>query len=129
MFVAWIAMTLTRGIPINVHSALEMLAAPLLLVAPFALGFGVFAGFVSFALGALLIGLAVSVYGGQGERGTLPLTAHAGFDRVLAGTLIGTGIAAGLFFGDVPATIFMVGFGSAHLALTVSTRYSRPLGA
>ncbi|MGZ5411828.1 MAG: hypothetical protein ACXWYV_04930, partial [Solirubrobacterales bacterium] len=103
--------------------------APLLLVAPFALGFGVFAGFVSFALGVLLIGLAVSVYGGQGERGTLPLTAHAGFDRVLAGTLIGTGIAAGLFFGDVPATIFMVGFGSAHLALTASTRYSRPLGA
>ena len=67
------------------HSALEMLAAPLLLVAPFALGFGIFAGFVSFALGALLIGLAVSAYGGQGERGTLPLTAHAGFDRVLAG--------------------------------------------
>ena len=127
MFVALIAMTLSRGIPIHVHSALEMLAAPLLLVAPFALGFGIFAGFVSFALGALLIGLAVSAYGG--ERGTLPLTAHAGFDRVLAATLIGTGIAAGLFFGDVPATIFMVGFGSAHLALTASTRYSRPLGA
>jgi hypothetical protein len=31
--------------------------------------------------------------------------------------------------GDFVATVFLVGFGSAHLALTASTRFSRPLGA
>jgi hypothetical protein len=117
-----------RGIPIDVHGAIEVAAAPLLLVAPFALGFGLVAGSLSIALGALVIGLALSVYGHQGERGHLSLSAHAGFDRVLAAVTIGIGLAVGIFGGDIPAAIFMVGFGSAHLALTVSTRYSRPLG-
>jgi hypothetical protein len=118
-----------RGIPIHVHSALEVVAAPLLLVAPFALGFGVVAGMLSIALGVALIGLATSVYGGQADRGNLPLAAHAGLDRVLAVATIGIGLAIGIATGDLPATIFMVGFGTAHLALTVSTRYTRPLGA
>jgi hypothetical protein len=48
---------------------------------------------------------------------------------VLAAVTIGIGLAIGIATGDLPAAIFMVGFGSAHLALTVSTRYSRPLGA
>jgi len=121
-------MTLFRAIPIHVHGALEVVAAPLLIVAPFALGFSVAAGVVSFALGVLMIGLALSVYGGQGERGTLPLQAHAGFDLVLAVITIVLGIAVGLA-GDTVAAVFMVGFGSAHMALTASTRYSRPLGA
>ena len=118
-----------RGVPIYTHSALEMVAAPLLLVAPFALGFGVVAGVLSLAIGVALIGLASSVYGSDEGRGGLPLAAHAGLDRVLAAATIGIGLAVGLLTGDLPATIFMVGFGSAHLALTVSTRYSRPLGA
>jgi hypothetical protein len=119
-------MTVFRAIPIHVHAALEVAAAPLLMVAPFALGFGLLAGALSIALGILLIGLATSVYG-EGDRGSLPLTAHAGFDYVLAAATIGAGVVAGIA-GDYVATVFLVGFGSAHLALTASTRFSRPLG-
>ena len=115
------------SIPIGVHGALEVLAAPLLIVAPFVLGFGYAAGALSIALGTLLIGLAVSIYG-EGDRANVPLAAHAGFDHVLAAITIAVG-AALLITGTPAAGIFMVGFGAAHLALSASTRYSRPLGA
>ena len=122
-------MSLFRAIPIHVHAALEVLAAPLLLVAPFALGFSPLAGALSFALGVLLIGLAVSAYDSPGERGSLPLAAHAGLDYTLAAATIAVGILVGIAAGDLVATVFLVGFGFAHLALTASTRFSRPLGA
>jgi hypothetical protein len=112
-------MTLFRAISINVHAALEVAAAPLLIVAPFALGFDYLAGALSIALGVLLIGLATSVYGDS---------AHAGLDYMLAAATIAAGVIAGIA-GDGVATIFLVGFGSAHMALTASTRFSRPLGA
>jgi hypothetical protein len=120
-------MTAFRTIPIHVHAALEVAAAPLLIVAPFALGFGHVAGALSIALGILLIGLATSVYG-EGDRGNLPLSAHAGLDYTLAAATIAVGVIAGIA-GDYIATVFLVGFGSAHMALTASTRFSRPLGA
>jgi hypothetical protein len=120
-------MSLFRAIPIDVHAALEVIAAPLLIAAPFALGFSDLAGAMSIALGVLLIGLATSVYG-EGDRGNLPLSAHAGLDYTLAAATIGAGVVAGVG-GDSIATAFLVGFGSAHLALTASTRFSRPLGA
>ena len=81
-----------KSIPIGVHAAVEMLAAPLLIVAPFVLGFGYAAGALSIALGVLLIGLAVSIYG-DGERASVPLAAHAGLDHVLATVTIAVGIA------------------------------------
>jgi hypothetical protein len=120
-------MTLFRSIPIHVHVALEVAAAPLLMVAPFALGFTYLAGALSIALGVLLIGLATSVYGDE-DRGNLPLSAHAGLDYTLAAATIVAGVVAGVA-GDYVATVFLVGFGSAHMALTASTRFSRPLGA
>jgi hypothetical protein len=46
---------------------------------------------------------------------------------VLAAATMGAGVIAGIV-GDYVATIFLVGFGSAHMALTASTRFSRPLG-
>lgn len=121
-------MNFLRAIPIGTHAAIEMLFAPLLLVAPFVFGFGYLAGAVSIALGVILIGLAVSIYGGEGAQGSLPLSAHAGLDFVIAGITIVLGLVIGLATGDAVATIFMVGFGAAHMALTASTRYSRPLG-
>ena len=116
-----------RSIPIGTHGAIEVLAAPLLLVAPFVLGFGYLAGAISIALGVLLIGLAISIYG-ENDRATVPLSAHAGLDNVIAAFTIAVGIAL-LLTGDLAAGIFMVGFGSGHLALSASTRYSRPIGA
>jgi hypothetical protein len=120
-------MSLFRAVPIHVHAALEVLAAPLLIAAPFALGFSDLAGAMSIALGILLVGLATSVYG-EGDRGNLPLGAHAGLDYTLAAATIAAGAVAAVG-GDYIATVFLVGFGSAHLALTASTRFSRPLGA
>jgi hypothetical protein len=121
-------MSVLRAIPIHMHAALEVAAAPLLFVAPFALGFSYLAGALSIAVGILLIGLAASVYGEGDDRGHLPLSAHAGLDYSLAAATIVAGAVAGIR-GDDVATIFLVGFGSAHLALTASTRFSRPLGA
>jgi hypothetical protein len=119
-------MSAFRAIPIHVHAALEVAAAPLLIVAPFALGFGYVAGALSIALGVSLIGLAVSIYG-DADRGNVPLSAHAGLDYTLAAATIAVGVLAGIA-GDYIATVFLVGFGSAHLALIASTRFSRPLG-
>ena len=120
-------MSLFRAIPIHVHAALEFVAAPALLVAPFVFGFSYLAGAVSILLAVLLIGLAASVYGGQGERGTLSPSAHAGLDLSLAAVTLAAGIVVGLA-GDLVATGFLVGFGLAHLALIASTRFTRPLG-
>jgi hypothetical protein len=121
-------MSVLRGIPIQVHAALEVVAAPLLIVAPFVLGFGYLAGALSVALGVALLGLALSVNGDAQRGNQLPLTAHAGLDYTLAAITIAVGIASAIV-GDLVATVFLVGFGSAHLALTASTRFSRPLGA
>jgi len=121
-------MSLFRAIPIHVHAALEFVAAPVLLVAPYFLGFSYLAGALSILLAVLLIGLATSVYGGQGERGTLSPSAHAGLDMTLALVTVSAGIVVGLA-GDLVATVFLVGFGTAHLALIASTRFTRPLGA
>jgi hypothetical protein len=106
-----------------------MVAAPLLLVAPFVFGFGYVAGAISIGLGVLLVGLATSIYGGNGGHGTLPLTTHASFDYIIAAVTITLGALVGAATDDFAATVFMVGFGSAHLALAASTRYTRPLGA
>jgi hypothetical protein len=122
-------MSFSRAVPIHVHSALEVVAAPLLFVAPFALGFSLSLGALSIALGIVLIGLALSIDGGEGGTASLPLTAHANFDFVLATGTIALGLIGGIVTQDPVAGIFMAGFGTAHMALTASTRYSRPLGA
>ena len=76
---------------------------------------------ISVALGAMLMGLALSTHG---ERRTISLGTHATFDYLLAGFAILTALA--LAFGSAPAvaTAFLAGFGAAHLALTASTRFS-----
>jgi hypothetical protein len=117
---------MTRAIPLYVHAAIEVLAAPLLIVAPFVLGFGAAAGAVSIAIGAVLLGLAVSIHD---HRGTVPLSAHAELDYTIAVTTIVAGIVLGIVTANPVITIFMVGFGSLHIVLTASTRFSRPLGA
>ena len=117
---------MNRAIPLYVHGAIEVMAAPLLVVAPFVLGFGPAAGAISIAIGVVLLGLAVSIHD---ERGAIPLRAHAELDYTIALTTIVAGIVLGVVTGNVIITAFMVGFGSLHMALTASTRFSRPLGA
>jgi hypothetical protein len=110
-----------RSVSISAHTAIEIIAAPALMAAPFVLGFSSDIGAVTFLLGTLLMGLAIS---SATDQRTIPLTAHAGLDYVLAGVTIATGLIFGIATSDPVATAFLVGFGAAHLALTASTRYS-----
>jgi hypothetical protein len=114
-------MTLFRAIPLALHGVIEIVAAPVLIVAPFVLGFGYAAGAASIALGALLMGLALSTHG---DVRTIPLSTHAGFDYVIAVLAIAAGSVLALGSAPLVATVFLVGFGAAHMALTASTRFS-----
>ena len=68
-------------IPVTAHTVVELLAAPLLMVAPFVLGFGLVSGAVTLALGMLMMTLAISA---ASEQRTIPLSAHVGFDYAIA---------------------------------------------
>jgi hypothetical protein len=125
MFVLWMQMR-TRAIPVSVHGALEIVAAPAIMAAPFLLGFGPAATVITVALGALLMGLALQL---EGPRRSVPLSAHAGFDYTLAATAVLGGLAIGLATGEWQAGIFMVGIGLAMIVLTASTRFTAPRGA
>ena len=114
-------MTLFRAIPLALHGVMEIVAAPVLIAAPFVLGFGYAAGAASIALAALLMGLALSTHG---DIRTISLSAHAGFDYVIAALAIAAGCLLALGEAPVIATVFLVGFGAAHMALTASTRFS-----
>ena len=114
-------MSLFRGIPLALHGVIEIVAAPVLIAAPFVLGFGYAAGAASIALGALLMGLALSTHG---DVRTVSLNAHAGFDYVIAALAIAAGCLLALGNAPLVATVFLVGFGAAHMALTASTRFS-----
>ena len=110
-----------RPIEISVHNALVLATAPLLMIVPYLLTFSPGIGFLTFFLGAALMGLALA--GATPER-KLSLAAHAGFDWTLGIAIFSIGILAGITGQDPMTTIFLVGFGAAHLALTASTRYS-----
>jgi hypothetical protein len=121
-----LVMTLSRSIPLFVHGAVETIAAPAIMVAPFLFGFGVVATAVAVAIGALWLSLALSIHG---QPRPVPLSAHAGFDYLLAITAIVAGVAVGIATGQPSATVFLVGVGAAMMALTASTRFSVPRGA
>jgi hypothetical protein len=116
----------TRAIPLPIHAAIETVAAPAIMAAPLLLGFGQTAAVIAFAIGAMLFGLAVqTVSPGR----TVPLSAHAGFDYVLAAVALIGGLTIGLVTGEWSSAIFLVGVGVAQVALTASTRFSVPFGA
>ena len=116
----------SRVIPHTTHAAVEVAGGAWVMVAPFLLGLGTVATVASVVVGALLISLAVQV--SEPGRG-IPLAAHAGFDYALATGAILAGLAIGALTGEWRATIFLVGVGSARVALTASTRWSAPAGA
>jgi hypothetical protein len=113
-------------IPFGAHAAIETVAAPAVMAAPFLFGFGQAASVIAFAFGAMLLGLAFQA---AGPRRTIPLSAHAGFDYMLAAFAALGGIAVGLGTGEWSAGVFLVGIGVALVALTASTRFSVPAGA
>jgi hypothetical protein len=110
-----------RSIPLAVHAAIEVFAAPAIMVAPFLFDFGQAATVVAVTIGALLLGLALQA---EGPRRTVPLSAHAGFDYLLATAAAIAGLVIGLATGEWYAAVFLVGVGAAQVALTASTRFS-----
>ena len=119
-------MMVSRAIPLAAHAAAEMVAAPSIIAAPLLLAFGPAATLVSFLIGALLLGLAIQA---AGPGRTVPLSAHAGFDYVLAAAAGISGLAIGIATGEWAEGVFLVGVGVALVALTASTRFSVPAGA
>ncbi|MGH2926111.1 MAG: hypothetical protein ACRDK1_09095 [Solirubrobacterales bacterium] len=115
-----------RTIPLSAHAAIETIAGPAIMVAPFVFGFGQSATLIAFAIGALLLGLAIQA---AGPSRAIPLSAHAGFDYMLAAGAAISGLAIGIATGEWGATSFLVGIGAAQAALTAATRFSAPLGA
>jgi hypothetical protein len=115
-----------RGIPLSIHGALEMIAAPAIMVAPFLLGFGTGATVATVLIGALLLGLSLQA---EAPQRSVPLSAHAGFDYMLAALAVVSGVAIGLAAGEWHAGIFLVGIGAAQVVLTAATRFSAPRSA
>ncbi len=111
----------TRPIELSIHNALVLATAPLLMVIPYLLTFTPGIGYMTFFLGADLVGLSLA---GSSPKRTLPLVAQAGFDWAIGIAIFSIGVLAGITGQDTLTTIFLVGFGAAHLALTASTRYS-----
>jgi hypothetical protein len=119
-------MAMTRTIPVPIHAALEVFLAPAVMAAPFVLDLGQVPAAIAIGLGVMLLSLAVQAVG---PRRTIPLSAHAGFDYMIAALAIVSGFATGLATGEWTATAFLVGFGVVQGALTASTRFSVPSGA
>jgi len=114
-----------RTVPLPLHGAIEVFLAPVVMAAPFVLGLGTIASAAAIVVGAVLLGTALSLVT---ENRTISLSAHAGFDYVLAYFAMVAGIAAGVT-GDIPGMILLVGAGAAMALLTTSTRFSIARGA
>lgn len=110
-----------RGISTTVHSALEMFAAPAIMVAPFLLGFGPAATVLAVLLGVVLLGLALQL---ETPSRSIPLRAHASFDYLLGFLAAVGGLAVGLVQDEWNAAGFLVGVGVAMALLSASTRFS-----
>ena len=119
------SVSIFRFVPLSLHGGIETLAAPLIMAGPLLLGLGQAAVVAGFFLGAILLGLSLSLFS---ERRVVPLTAHAGFDYMLGLAAVVLGVGIGISTGDAAATVFLVGVGVAQTALTASTRFSAPRG-
>ncbi|MGI8920931.1 MAG: hypothetical protein ACR2HD_04540 [Solirubrobacteraceae bacterium] len=114
-------MTIFRLIPFSLHGVLELAAGFALMTVPFLFGFASAGVVIAVALGALMIGLALTTV--SNGRDGLPIAAHASFDRLLVLALLGSAIALGLT-ADPRAALWLTLAALAELVLTLSTRYS-----
>jgi hypothetical protein len=119
-------MAVSRTIPFGVHTAIETIVAPMIMAAPLVLDFSQAAGMVTFAIGALLLSLALQA---AGPRRAIPVSAHAGWDYMVAAVAVVAGLVIGMATGAWAQGVFLVGIGAAQVALTASTRFSVPAGA
>lgn len=101
------------------HGAIELAAGLATMVAPAVFGFAPAGIIISFALGALLIGMSLPLT----ARSSSMLSWHRSFDSVF---LIGTAIAALALAlaGEHAAGIFLAALVAVQSALHLGTRYT-----
>ena len=115
-------MTLARLISPSLRSGLLMLLGTGLIVAPIGLGLGLAAGMTGVIVGALAVALALAGTEPSG-RGTIPVAAHAVYDRGLGLGLVLTAVAFGVV-GEIGAMALFGFTGVAALVVTSITIYS-----
>jgi hypothetical protein len=115
-------MTVLRLIPLALRSGLLMLAGTALIGAAFALGLGSAALVTAVGIGAVMVALGLAGTDSSG-RGTLPVSAHAVYDRGIALGLVLTGLLFGIADEADAALVFGIA-GLAALIVTSITRYS-----
>jgi hypothetical protein len=119
-------MTVLRLIPLALRSGLLMLAGAALIAAPFALGLGPAALVTAVGIGGVMVALALAGTDTSG-RGTLPVSAHAVYDRGIAVGLLLTALVFAVASEADAALLFGIA-GVAALIVTSITRYSaRPV--
>jgi hypothetical protein len=115
--------TLFRLISPGTRSALMIAAGSAMIVLPLALGLSSAALVTSLAVGALMVGLGIAGTASDG-RGTLPISAHAAYDRGLALGLLLAAVLFGAVGAEPGALAFFAAAGAFQLFVGVSTRYS-----
>jgi hypothetical protein len=119
---AWVSMTFARLLSPALRSGAMIAAGSALIAGPLVLGLSAAAIVAGIAIGALTMALGLAGTAVDG-RGTLPLTAHAAYDRIVALVLL---IAAILFaLADQTAALAIFGgAGLAALLVALTTSYS-----
>lgn len=114
-------MTLNRPLTLHAHNAILIAASPLLMIVPFVLSADAGVGFLTFFIGATLLGVALT---STSPRRLIPLSANRGLEVALGISLVLVGLTGAFFTGFSAVTIFLVGFGAAQIALTAVTRFT-----
>ena len=115
-------MTVLRLIPLALRSGLMMLAGTALIVVPFALGLESAALVTAVGIGGVVVALGLAGTDTSG-RGTLPVSAHAVYDRGIALGLVLVAVVFAIADQAEAALVFGVA-GVAALIVTSITRYS-----
>jgi len=112
------AMTAFRLISLPLHGALEFVAGLALALTPFALGAGPAGVVAAVAVGALMIGMALSK-----ATESVPVGAQYGYDWGLTTGLVGGAAVLGIAGQPIAMLVFAVA-ALVQLTLNLVTRYS-----
>ena len=110
-------------IPLFAHGVVEYVAAVVLIVAPFVLGFESGAATaLSIVVGVVILAIAAATDGPTSLVNQIPRSAHVALDYVLVVVLIALPFLAG-FSGETAPTALFIVLGVAHLLITIGTRF------
>jgi hypothetical protein len=116
-------MTLSRLIPLQANAVFQTILAPVMIVAPFVLGFSAPALVASVVFGVLLMGTALSTSAAlAGQDGGMRVSAHASLDLGFAFAAFACAFAFGLT-QDPAAGFFFGATAIAQTLLATTTRY------